>query len=107
MHHFPRILDTNTPSLTLPIRTYHFHTMKSTIDRAGRIVIPKPLRDRLGLTGGETLDIRERDGRIEIEPVATPMALVEREGRTAAVPEGELPPLTDDLVRETLERTRR
>lgn len=81
--------------------------MKSTIDGAGRVVIPKPLRQRLGLRGGEALDIRERDGRIEIEPVATPMALVEKKGTSAAVPEQELPPLTDDIVRETLERTRR
>lgn len=27
--------------------------MKATIDRAGRLVIPKALRDRLGLTQGE------------------------------------------------------
>jgi AbrB family looped-hinge helix DNA binding protein len=81
--------------------------MKSTIDGAGRIVIPKSLRQRLGLKGGETLDIRERDGRIEIEPAATPMRLVEREGTSVAVPDDDLPPLTDELVRATLERTRR
>lgn len=81
--------------------------MKSTIDSAGRVVIPKALRQRLGLKGGETLDIQERDGRIEIEPAATPMSLVEREGTSAAVPDEDLPPLTDDIVRATLERTRR
>jgi AbrB family looped-hinge helix DNA binding protein len=81
--------------------------MKSTIDGAGRVVIPKSLRERLGLQGGESLDVRERDGRIELEPAATPMRLVESEGRAAAVPEEELPPLTDEIVRETLERTRR
>lgn len=81
--------------------------MKSTIDGAGRLVIPKALRLRLGLRGGEELEIRERDGRIEIEPVATSMRLVEREGSSVAVAEKELPPLTDDIVRETTERTRR
>jgi AbrB family looped-hinge helix DNA binding protein len=70
-------------------------------------VIPKALRQRLGLKGGDELDVRERDGRIEIEPAATPMALVERGGTSAAVPEQDLPPLTDEVVRETLERTRR
>lgn len=49
----------------------------------------------------------ERDGIIEIEPAASPMSLVEREGTLTAVPDEELPPLTDDLVRATLERTRR
>ena len=81
--------------------------MKSTIDSAGRLVIPKPLRERLGLTGGQAVEISERDGRIEIEPVATPMTLVEREDGPVAVPEESLPPLTDDDVRATLERTRR
>lgn len=81
--------------------------MKSTIDAAGRVVIPKALRDRLGLKGGQALDIHERDGTIEIQPAATPMKLVVREGTSVAVPEEELPRLTDDVVRETLERTRR
>ena len=88
--------------------TCHFYTMKSTIDTAGRVVIPKALRMRLGLRGGEAIEIRERDGTIEIEPVPTPMTLVgEGDRALAAVPKQELPPLTDDLVRATLEGTRR
>jgi AbrB family looped-hinge helix DNA binding protein len=35
--------------------------MRTTIDTAGRLVVPKPLRDMLGLTGGEELDISVRD----------------------------------------------
>jgi hypothetical protein len=35
------------------------------------------------------------------------MTLVRRSGGAVAVPERKLPPLTDDLVRDTLERTRR
>lgn len=81
--------------------------MKSTIDSAGRVVIPKELREPLGLSGGGPVEIRERDGRIEIEPLETPMSLVRRAGGLVAVPVDELPPLTDDVVRATLERTRR
>ncbi len=81
--------------------------MRSAIDAAGRVVIPKELRDRLGLDRGRVVEIRERDGRIEIEPTATAMALVRRPGGCVAVPEDELPPLTDDIVRDTLERVRR
>lgn len=81
--------------------------MRSTIDSAGRVVIPKPLRTNLGLEPGREVDIRERDGRIEIEPAPTRMALARRAGGVVAVPDENLPPLTDDLVRLTLEGTRR
>ena len=81
--------------------------MRTAIDSAGRVVIPKALRDRVGLGGGRAVEIRERDGRIEIEPAPTPMKLVRRSGGPVAVPDERLPPLTDDVVRATLERTRR
>jgi AbrB family looped-hinge helix DNA binding protein len=81
--------------------------MRTTIDPAGRIVIPKALRERLGLAAGEPLDVRERDGRLEIEPEPTPMTLVKRKGGLVAVPRRPLPALSDEIVRETLERSRR
>lgn len=84
-----------------------FHTMRTTIDHAGRIVIPKPIRSRLGLTGGQAVEVVEHDGAIEITPAATEMRLEERDGRLVAVADEELPVLTDDMVREALDRSRR
>jgi AbrB family looped-hinge helix DNA binding protein len=81
--------------------------LRAAIDRAGRVVIPKPLRDSLGLRPGQVLDISVRDGRLEIEAAPTSMRLERRDGRLVAVPDEELPPLTTDLVRETLEQIRR
>ena len=81
--------------------------MRTTIDAAGRVVIPRDLRERAGLKGAHDVEIRERDGRIEIEPAATPMTLVRRGGRAVAVPAEPLPALTDEMVRDALERTRR
>ncbi len=82
--------------------------MKITIDSAGRIVIPKPVREAAGLRPGQELEVREREGRIEIEPVLPPMTLAEREGFLAAEVEGGAPqPLTVEEVREVLERLRR
>jgi len=52
--------------------------MKAVIDRAGRIVVPKPLRQALGLRPGQPLEIRAGDGRLEIEIASTPMQLRKR-----------------------------
>jgi AbrB family looped-hinge helix DNA binding protein len=81
--------------------------MKNAIDSAGRIVIPKAIRDRLGLHRGRKVEIRERDGHVEIEPASPPMTLLRKGRRLVAQAKGRMPPLTDDIVRETLERTRR
>jgi AbrB family looped-hinge helix DNA binding protein len=81
--------------------------MKATIDAAGRIVVPKPLRDELGLKPGQLLDIRAGDGRLEIEIAATTMKLLKRGKGVVAVPDTELPSLTAEQVRDTLERVRR
>jgi len=40
--------------------------MKTTIDAAGRLVIPKPLRDELGFSAGAELDIRTVEGHLEV-----------------------------------------
>ena len=81
--------------------------MKATIDAAGRIVVPKALRQALGLKPGQSLEIRAGDGRLEIEIAPTPMQLQKRGKGLVAVPDAPLPSLTADVVRETLERVRR
>ena len=81
--------------------------MKATIDSAGRIVVPKALRQALGLEPGQALEITACDGRLEIEIAATPIQLIKRGVGVVAVPDADLPALTADLVRETLERIRR
>jgi bifunctional DNA-binding transcriptional regulator/antitoxin component of YhaV-PrlF toxin-antitoxin module len=69
--------------------------------------VPKALRDALGVLPGQELEVELRDGRLEIEVPATRMRL-KLEGKSrVAVPAAKLPPLTTDLVRETLERIRR
>lgn len=81
--------------------------MKTALDSAGRVVIPKALRQALGLKAGQELEIRAGDGRLEIEIAATPMRLAKRGKGLVAVPGAKLPALTADEVRDTLERVRR
>lgn len=81
--------------------------MRSTIDAAGRLVVPKAARDELGLTPGTELEVSVVDRHLELAVPATPMRLEEREHGVVAVADREMPILTADQVRETLERVRR
>ena len=81
--------------------------MKSAIDKSGRVIIPKPLRDKLGLAGGEELEVTEEDGAIRIRPAAIDVELVETSQGLVAVPIQPVPVLTADEVRATLDRIRR
>lgn len=81
--------------------------MRTTIDAAGRLVVPKPLREELRFSANQELELRAVDGRLEVEVTATRMRLEEHDGDLVAAAERDMPELTPELVRETLERTRR
>jgi AbrB family looped-hinge helix DNA binding protein len=82
--------------------------MRTTIDALGRLVVPKPLRDRLHLRAGQAFEIDEKEaGVLELRPVSAKVRIVQTaEGPVAEALE-EIPTLTDATVRETLERIRR
>lgn len=44
--------------------------MKSTVGERGQVTIPKPLRDRLGIRPGETLEFEAEDGVLIVRKVA-------------------------------------
>lgn len=81
--------------------------MRITIDSAGRIVVPKAVRDAMGLQAGRAIDMVFTDGRIEIELAPAEIDVEERDGLPVAVAIDDLPPLTDEDVRDTIEATRR
>lgn len=53
--------------------------METTVDRFGRVVIPKKLREELGLRPGSVLRVDAAAGEILLRPVSGD-SLVEREG---------------------------
>ena len=57
--------------------------MKTTIDSAGRLVIPKEIRQQTGIRAGMSLDVHVKEGKIEIEPAPINIKL-ERRGRGAS-----------------------
>lgn len=69
--------------------------------------MPKALRDAIGLAGGQEVEVSARDGRLEIEVAPTAMHLEKRGRHFVAVADTEMPALTADMVRKTLEQTRR
>jgi AbrB family looped-hinge helix DNA binding protein len=80
--------------------------MKTTIDSAGRVVIPKKLRDEAGLTPGMEIEVRCRDGRIEVEPVQGEVRLEERDGFLVAVIDGPQPKVTVEMIDALLDEIR-
>lgn len=60
--------------------------MRTTIDRAGRLVIPAAVRERLGLEPGTTLEVSVEDTGIRLEPVAPGPQLVRVGRRLVARP---------------------
>lgn len=79
--------------------------MKATVDSGGRILIPKRMRDALGLAPGSTVDIAERGGTVQITPGGR-TARLERNaaGRLVVVSDT---PVTDEDIFALLDAGRR
>ena len=80
--------------------------MRSTIDRAGRIVVPKPIREAANLRPGTEVEFRVQGGRVEIEPVPLTVSLQRRGSLVVAVPEADQPVMRAVDVDETLAQLR-
>jgi AbrB family looped-hinge helix DNA binding protein len=78
--------------------------MKVAIDKAGRIVVPKPLRDELGIAPGTPLEIEVVDGHLELSAPYRPPTVVEGPNGPVVAVTGT--PITDEDVRRVLEAAR-
>jgi len=59
--------------------------MEAKIDAVGRIVVPKPLRDALGLKPGATVDVSLYGRGLQVVPGSRTARLEKRQGRLVAV----------------------
>jgi AbrB family looped-hinge helix DNA binding protein len=81
--------------------------MTVTIDSAGRLVIPKKIREEAGLKPGAPLDISCRDGQIEIQPAAMRLRFLRRGRFVVALPKKRhLEAFTAETVETTLNAVR-
>ena len=53
-------------------RNSYFFSMKGKLSEKGQVTIPKPIRDRLGLTAGQELDFTQQGAEIRVRKVAGP-----------------------------------
>jgi AbrB family looped-hinge helix DNA binding protein len=84
-----------------------FVTMITTMDRAGRLVIPRAIRRDAGLEPDTPLDVRWRDGVIEIEPAPMQVTLGRKGRLVVARPATAAPPLKAAAVERTRQSLRR
>jgi len=77
--------------------------MRTTIDKAGRLVIPRALRDRIGLSAGGEVELELDGASVRIEPI-TGRDLKEERGLLVIPANGT--PVTGAAVRELIDADR-
>jgi len=77
--------------------------MKITIDKVGRLVIPRRLRERIGLAGGGTVEIDIEGTGLRLRPVVGDQ--VREEGDVLVIPRTGVP-IDDAFVRELIDADR-
>ena len=79
--------------------------MEAVIDSGGRIVLPKHLRDALGLTPGTTVDISQYGAGLQVTPGGR-TARLERDADGRLVARGETT-VTDEMMSALIDAGRR
>jgi AbrB family looped-hinge helix DNA binding protein len=84
---------------------WYLPTMRVTIDSAGRLVVPKALRDELGFTAGAELEAAVVNGALEVR-VPSRVRIEDGPHGPHFAADG-ADELTDEQVRELIEKSRR
>ncbi|MGH9341236.1 MAG: AbrB/MazE/SpoVT family DNA-binding domain-containing protein [Acidobacteriota bacterium] len=81
--------------------------MKTTIDKAGRLVVPKSIRKAAQLEPGTEVEVRVVERRVEIEPVPMEVSLERRGKLLVAVPRRARTKLKKEEVQATIDDVRK
>ena len=74
-----------------------------TIDKAGRVVLPKPVRDSLQISPGDSLELESSEDQIILRPARGQGRMYKKQGMWV-FDSGQ--PLTADVVAQTIRRVR-
>ncbi len=78
--------------------------MQAKVDSVGRIVVPKPLREAVGLAPGSLVDVSRYGAGLQVTPVGRTARLVDEDGKLVATGNTEL---TDEDVFGLIDSGRR
>lgn len=81
--------------------------MRVAIDGVGRLVIPKTLREELGVHGPTDLELTATDGRLELTVADVPARVEEQDGFPVIVTDRPMEPMSVADARAAVERVRR
>ncbi len=73
-----------------------------TVDKAGRVVLPKPVRDELQLSPGDSLELQSSEQEIILRPARSKGRMYRKDGIWVF----DSGPMPADLVEKTIRRTR-
>lgn len=83
---------------------WYLRPMKVVIDGAGRLVVPKPLRDALGLVPGSTVELTRYGAGLSVVPTGRTAQIVQEDGVRVV---GGTTPLDDEVLFALLDDGRR
>jgi AbrB family looped-hinge helix DNA binding protein len=91
--------------MTLKSMSMAMERIQIPIDRFGRVVLPKKLRERLNLQPGTELEVEETEDAILLKPISKKAKIINKGGVWVISTGG--PPITQEQVNETMERIRK
>ena len=81
--------------------------MRVAIDGVGRLVIPKSIREQLGVHGPTNLELTAADGRLELTVADVPAHVEVRDGLPVIVTDQAMEPMSVAETREAIDLVRR